>query len=83
MSRVTIRNGGVLKCDMPKCVATFVTYSVVSKVREQAAADGWARVSGKSVKDRDGHILSTKLVDLCPNCKPKPVNITMQPDVPR
>ncbi len=74
MSRVTIRHGGVVKCEMPGCTQRFVTYSVASKAREQAANAGWARVSGKSIIDRDGHILSTKLVDLCPSCKPKPIS---------
>ncbi len=83
MSRHTIKNGGVVKCDMPKCGASFVTYSVASKAREQAANAGWSRVNGTTVKDPDGHILSTKLVDLCPGHKPKPVEITMSKDVAR
>lgn len=74
MSRLTIRHGGVVKCDMPKCEQRFTTYSVVAKAREQAASAGWARVRGASVQDHEGHILAEKgrKVDLCPSCKPKP-----------
>ncbi len=74
MSRRTIRHGGVVACDMPKCSSTFTTYSVVSLARAQAADAGWARIKGKSVKDDEGHILrdGAKKVDLCPSCKPKP-----------
>lgn len=74
MSRLTIRHGGVLKCDIPKCEERYTTYSVVTKVRVQAANAGWARVKGKSIQDHEGHILATgaKKVDLCPTHKPKP-----------
>jgi hypothetical protein len=63
----SIRHGGVLRCDMVKVVETknaivfkneceerFVSYSVSSLVRAQAANADWARVKVK--------------VDLCPTC---------------
>lgn len=83
MSRVTIPHGGVVKCDMPGCTARFTTYSVVSKAREQAANVGWARINGKKVRDDEGHILSTRLVDLCPAHKPTPMDIKLSPEVAR
>ncbi len=70
MTRTTIPHGGVVKCEMPGCAERFTTYSVASMARQQALNAGWARISGKAVRDKDGHILSTKLVDLCPKCKP-------------
>ena len=72
MARENFNGGAVLRCDQPGCPARFVTYSVSSKARQQAADQGWSRISGKKSKDKDGHILSTKQVDLCPDCKPKP-----------
>lgn len=81
MSRETIKNGGVLKCDMPGCPSRFVTYSVVTKAREQAEAAGWTRPNGKQVTTSEGHILSTKKVDLCPDHKPKQRTVEMAPDV--
>lgn len=83
MSRVTIKNGAVLKCDMPKCPNTFVTYSIVGKARTHPAPAGWDRINGKKVQDPDGHILSTKLVDLCPQHKPKPRVMEQSKDVAR
>lgn len=83
MSRATIRNGCVVKCDMSKCTNTFVTYSVAAKARAQAALVGWSHINGKQVTDADGHILSTNLVDLCPEHKPKALTIKMSPEVAR
>lgn len=58
-------------CDFPKCSARFSTYSDSSVAREQAAKEGWVRVSGKTVRDAKGVALSSRLVDLCPAHKPR------------
>lgn len=76
----SIRHGGVLRCDMVKVVETkddivfknecserFVTYSVSSLVRAQAANADWARVKVKLVKWPGNPPASdNKKVDLCP-----------------
>lgn len=70
----TIRHGATLKCDVPSCTSSFTTYSVSSKVREQAALAGWSRLPGSQAFDAKGNALgSSKIkVDVCPACKPKP-----------
>lgn len=79
MARESISYGAVVRCDMPGCACRFVTYSEASRARKQAINDGWARVSGKKIQDSEGHILSLKQVDLCPEHKPKPRRMEPSP----
>jgi len=76
----SIRHGGVVRCDMVKVVETkndivfknecgerFVSYSVSSLVRAQAANADWARVKVKLVKwPGNPPAGDNKKVDLCP-----------------
>lgn len=80
MSRVPIRHGGVVKCDLvhvhevrgnlvfdPLCDETFTTYSMASLCRKQAANVGWVRVFVRKVKwPGDPPSAGAKKVDLCP-----------------
>lgn len=70
--RVNGKNFTKVKCDIIDCKAEYFTYSAATKAREQAANEGWARISGREIRFEDGTILSSKKVDLCPSCKPKP-----------
>ena len=76
----SIRHGGVVRCDMVKVVETkktiafkgeceerFISYSVSSLVRAQAANADWARVKVKLVKwPGNPPAGDNKKVDLCP-----------------
>lgn len=42
--RSSIRHGGIVKCDAPKCAARFTSYSMLSIIRLQARGVGWMRV---------------------------------------
>ena len=75
MSRETHRNGAAVTCEFPGCAARFASHSATTVIRDQAAAQGWARISGKEIRDAKGGALSTKLVDLCPEHKPRPRTI--------
>ncbi len=80
MTRVPIRHGGVVKCDLvhvhekngnlvfePLCEEAFTTYSMASLCRRQAAAVGWIRVAVRKVKwPGDPPAGPAKKVDLCP-----------------
>jgi hypothetical protein len=79
MSRVSIRHGAVVKCDLVTvretplsvffenpCKETFTTYSIAGLARSQAAKDGWARVKAGKVKWPGMPIAApSKKVDLC------------------
>jgi hypothetical protein len=76
----SIRHGGIVRCDMVKVIETkddivfrnecderFISYSVASLVRAQAANADWARVKVKLVKwPGNPPAGGSKKVDLCP-----------------
>jgi len=73
----SIRHGGVVRCDMAfvdgeqnfknECSERFVTYSVASLARSQAANADWERVKVKLVKwPGNPPAGDNKKVDLCP-----------------
>jgi hypothetical protein len=73
----SIRHGGVVRCDMAfvdgeqnfknECSERFVTYSVASRARAQAANADWARAKVKLVKwPGNPPAGDNKKVDLCP-----------------
>src|SRR5512147_2323009 len=76
--KTSIRYGAVLKCDMVtvtgggtmhrhQCDEKFISYSVSSMVREQAAEADWAREKVGRVKwPGEPPMADAKKVDLCP-----------------
>ena len=79
--RSKVRHGGALRCDMvhvrettaevlfeKQCPRTFVTYSMASLTRAQAAHAGWVRVKAGLVKwTGEPAAGPQQKVDLCPD----------------
>lgn len=70
MTRIAIKNGGVIRCDASnniveklRCAGQFTSFSMVSLIRSQAKQAGWDRVPGWQVPD--GHN-GAGLHDVCP-----------------
>ncbi|HZJ65946.1 MAG TPA: hypothetical protein VFD36_20705 [Kofleriaceae bacterium] len=64
MKRTFPSGGGVLCCDVKKCTATFISYSIVSLLRPQAKIAKWGRRPA-SLFDKPGEQRG-KLYDTCP-----------------
>ena len=69
--RRAIRHGAVIVCDIDKCANTFVTYSMGSLARKQAAFLGWSRVKLNMLADWKELELGSdgrKKLDACQRC---------------
>ena len=56
-------SGGIVECQCIGCPTRFVSYSMVSIVREQAKLAGWGRVAAWTITDADTPM---RKYDVCP-----------------